>query len=456
MRSYSYLTPFRLIPFWYGDLKQGLTTPSHLHLNQSLTPPQGISPKESYPAPIFPRSFSVISSSPHSYPPAYIHSSVAMIGYSMSGKSIFTRLANKAGIKVNGPDLWDIKIHNEKVYDRVLQGGSLGLGESYMDEWWDCERNDLLTERLTRVNIANDVKLSLQEKCRLLWSRIWNRQYGKGSHRGVEHYNVGNDLYTAMLDKNMTYSCGYWRSGAQDLDEAQVKKLDMICRKLNLKPGMRLLDLGCGWGSLMKYACTNYGTSAVGYTLADEQIALGQKFVGDLPIKFVKDNYLNASKRETDKFDAIVMVGSIEHCGAKNLRSLLEGMHKLLRDDGIILIHTIGNNTSLYACDPFFDKYLFPNSVNPSPAQITTAAENLFSLEDVHNFGEDYHTTLLEWNRRFQDAWPTLESRYSRRFKRLWEYYLHSVAGVFKARDLQLFQFVFTKIGRKQPYCRIS
>jgi cyclopropane-fatty-acyl-phospholipid synthase len=376
----------------------------------------------------------------------------------MSSKAIFLKLAKKAGIEVNGSNVWDIKVHNEKLYDRVLQEQSLGLGEAYMDGWWDCERIDLMLEKVIRANVESELKLSLREKCRILWSRIWNRQRGRGAHSGIQHYNTGNDLYSHMLDKTMTYSCAYWQSGAQTLEEAQIKKLDLVCRKLNLKPGMKLLDLGCGWGALMKYACENYGVTAVGYQLADEQIEFGRKFVGNLPITFVRDNYLNAAKRinETGTFDALAMVGSIEHCGVRNLRSLLEGMHKLLREDGIILIHMIANNSSLYTCDPFFDKYLFPNAVDLSPAQLSTAAEGLFVLEDVHNFGPDYHTTLLAWYDNFQAAWPVLSGNYTERFKRMWEYYLLSVGGVFKARQLQLLQFVYTKIGRKQPHCRFS
>jgi cyclopropane-fatty-acyl-phospholipid synthase len=254
-----------------------------------------------------------------------------------------------------------------------------------------------------------------------------------------------------MLDRRMLYTCAYWE-GARNLEEAQENKLDLVCRKICLKKGMRVLDLGCGWGSFAKFAAEKYGVHVVGLNISREQIALAKKLCKGLPVEFRVKDY-----READgKFDRVVSIGLMEHVGHKNHRSYMDVVDRCLKNDGVAFIHTIGNNQSYTDGDPWFQKHIFPNFVIPSLSQIFQAMEGKFIAEDLQNIGPHYDLTLIEWNRRFQKAWPRLKSKFSKRFKRMWEYYLLSSAGAFRARELQLWQIVMTRPGTAQPACRYS
>ncbi len=265
------------------------------------------------------------------------------------------------------------------------------------------------------------------------------------------HYDLDNSLFEKMLDTRMVYTCAYWKN-SDTLEEAQIAKLDLICRKLALKPGMKVLDIGCGFGSFMKYAAEKYGVQCVGYSLSKEQISYGVKDCRGLPIEFVFDDY----RKIEGRYDRVVSIGMMEAVGNKNFRTFMQTISDALVGDGIALIHTVGHNLTTTISDPWVDKYIFPNGVLPSIQQIGKAIEGLFVMEDWHNFGPDYNRTLLEWNQRFQNSWPNLSSRYSSEFKRMWEFYLLSFAGGFAARNWQLWHIILSKKGRTQPNCRIG
>lgn len=367
-------------------------------------------------------------------------------------EKIVRDLLNQAGIQVNGPQPWDIQVHDPRLYERVLHQTSLGLGESYMDGWWDAGSIDgfitrVLTARLDR-KLGIPWKLALQ----YLVARLTNRQSSSRAYTvGQRHYDLGNELYCAMLDKRLVYSCGYWKDAAT-LDEAQEAKLDLICRKLHLEAGMRILDIGCGWGGLVKYAAEKYGASAVGLTVSVEQMALGSELCKGLPVELRLQDY-----REVEgQFDAVVSVGSIEHFGYKNYRTYMEVVDRTLKPGGISLIHTIGGNQSVYTNEPWTEKYIFPNSMLPSIAQLGTAMEGLFVMEDWHNFGPYYDPTLMAWHANFENAWDSLKEKYDERFHRMWRYYLLSSAGGFRSRHQQLWQIVMTRTGTPQPEVRLG
>ncbi len=356
-----------------------------------------------------------------------------------------------AGIEIDGTHPWDIHVHNDNFYQRVLTQGSLGLGESYMDAWWDCEELDQFFYRVLRAGLEDKVKQNWKLVLGLLASRIFNLQSKRRAFQiGERHYDLGNELFENMLDKRMVYSCAYWKN-AHTLDEAQENKLDLICQKIGLQSGMRILDIGCGWGSFVKYAAEKYGVTAVGITVSKEQVALGRDMCKGLPVEIRLQDYRNIN----ESFDHIVSVGMIEHVGYKNYKTYMRCVHRCLKDDGLFLLHTIGGNESVRSGEPWTNKYIFPNGMLPSIKQISSAIEGLFVLEDWHNFSADYDKTLMAWHANFENSWDTIKSSYDERFYRMWRYFLLSCAGSFRARKNQLWQIVLSKRGVEGGYISI-
>ncbi len=357
--------------------------------------------------------------------------------------AIIENLLNSADIKINGNRPWDIQVYNDGLYHRLLREGSLGLGESYMDGWWDVKQLDEFFFRLFFSELENKIKRNWRLMFYILLNYISNRQTKKRALIiGQHHYDLGNDLYSSMLDSRMTYTCGYWKD-ANNLAEAQEAKLDLVCRKLNLKPGQSILDIGGGWGSFAKFAAEKYGVKVTVVTVSAEQVALGQKMCAGLPVTFLLQDY-RATK---GKFDHIVSLGMVEHVGSKNYRTYMKVIAQCLSDKGLFLLHTIGNNETLGGNDPWIEKYIFPNSILPSIKQFGKAFEKLFVVEDWQNFGADYDPTLMAWFNNFDQHYPALKEKYDDRFYRMWKYYLLCFAGSFRARKNQLWQIVLSKKG---------
>jgi cyclopropane-fatty-acyl-phospholipid synthase len=364
-----------------------------------------------------------------------------------------TQLLALADIRVGGGRPWDMRVHHPDTFDRILTRGSLGLGESYVDGWWDCDQVDEFITRILRARLDEQVG-----RVGWLWASLKARLTNlQSQHRawqvGEMHYDLGNDLYEAMLDPSMAYSCAYWPQ-AQTLAQAQEAKLDLICQKLKLQPGMTLLDIGCGWGSLMLFAAQHYGVHCVGLTISKEQAKLGAKKARNLPVRFELADYRQFNPDSEQRFDRIASVGMFEHVGHKNYRAYFDMARRSLRDDGLFLLHTIGKNRAGAGIDPWIEKYIFPNGVLPSASEIAYLSEDAFVMEDWHNFGEDYDKTLMAWYARFEAAWPELKDRYGERFYRMWCYYLQCCAGTFRARDNQLWQVVLSPSGHAGGYRR--
>ncbi|MDR6642587.1 cyclopropane-fatty-acyl-phospholipid synthase [Luteibacter sp. 1214] len=356
-------------------------------------------------------------------------------------------LLQKAGITLGGQRPTDLVVHDERTYARVFAHGTLGFGEAYMDGWWDVGDLPAFFARVLSSHLDESV-LTLDTLMTHLRARLINRQ--RGAHAwdvGRRHYDLGNDLFEAMLGKRMVYSCAYW-AHADNLDDAQEAKLDLICRKLALRPGQRILDIGCGWGEALKFAAERYGVSGVGVTVSKEQAAYARELCHGLPVEIRLQDY-----RDLDEpFDAILSVGMFEHVGGKNYRTWFEVARRCLRKDGLVLLHTIGSNGAPGRPDPWIDKYIFPNSVIPSMSQVAGALEGLFIVEDWHNFGADYDRTLMAWRANVEAAWPKLASRYDERFRRMWNFYLGCSAGVFRSRRDQLWQLTLSPHGRPGGY----
>lgn len=360
----------------------------------------------------------------------------------MTSKQVIEKYLALADIQIDGKRPSDIKVHNPQLYARVLAGGSLALGESYMDGWWDCKRLDGFIHKILKARLDKKVR-NASMVLNVVKAKLINMQSRSRAHEiGKRHYDIGNDLYEVMLDERMTYSCGYWKH-TETLDQAQERKLDLCCKKLGLKKGMKVLDIGCGWGSFIKYAAEEYKVNVVGITVSIEQVKLARQRCQGLPIEIRLQDY----RKLHETFDRIISIGMFEHVGSRNYRTYMEVVHRCLRPDGLFLLHTIGGNKSVSSSDPWIDKYIFPNSMLPSAKQIASAAEGLFVLEDWHSFGMDYDKTIMAWHSNFVRNWKNIKNDYDSRFYRMWRYYLLSCAGSFRARKNQLWQIVLSKKG---------
>jgi cyclopropane-fatty-acyl-phospholipid synthase len=356
-------------------------------------------------------------------------------------------LLARADVRIGGGRAWDIDLHDESACWRWLAQGSLGLGETYMDGAWDAPSLDGFLFRLLDAHLDERVH-GLAAAWDAVRASVLNLQAKRRSFEvGKRHYDLGNDLYRAMLGPTMVYSCGYWRAPqgavAFDLDSAQEAKLDLVCRKLGLRPGQHVLDIGCGWGGALKFAAEHYGVSGLGLTISQQQAELAREHCAGLPIEIRLQDY-----RELDeRFDRAFSLGMFEHVGARNYRRYFETVRRCLDEDGLFLLHSIGRDRSSTQIDPWIARYIFPNSMLPSPAQTTRAIEGLFVIEDWHNFGADYDLTLQAWRRNVERAWPSLDARYDSRFRRMWRFYLAASIALFRSRRAQLWQLVLSPRG---------
>jgi cyclopropane-fatty-acyl-phospholipid synthase len=367
-------------------------------------------------------------------------------------EAIVRELLGLAGIEINGTKPGDITVKDPRFYERLLRDASIGLGESFMEEWWDTDALDVTIDKIMRANLKQKVTGNWRLRVLTAKAVLLNLQSKAKAGASIEaHYDIGNDLYTRMLDARMVYTCAYWKD-ATDLTSAQEAKLDLVCRKVGLKPGMRVLDLGCGWGGFASWAAEKYGCTVTGVTLSKDQVSLGNQLWKHLPVELRLCDYRDV----TGKFDRVVSIGMMEHVGPKNHREMMRVIDRCLVDDGVALVHTIANNRSLRHGTAFIEKYIFPNAVAPSLAQIGRAIEGTFVCEDLHNIGPDYDPTLMAWWANFDRTYAEIAARYDRKFYRMWQFYLLAAAGASRSRDGQLYQLVLTKIGRAQPDCRQS
>ncbi|BFU95392.1 MAG: cyclopropane fatty acyl phospholipid synthase (unsaturated-phospholipid methyltransferase) [Nitrospira sp.] len=360
----------------------------------------------------------------------------------MSQKSTIESLLEKARIRIDGPEPGDILVRDDRFYARVLAEGSLGLGESYMDGWWDARRLDEFFSRFHDVPLDHAV-VDKYLIMNALKARLFNMQNRRLSRRvAQQHYDLDSAFYEKMLGPYMQYTCAYWKR-AKDLETAQKHKLDLICRKLHLQKGDRVLELGCGWGGFARYASTHYGCHVTAYNISEQQVSYARKWCEDLTVEVIHGDYREA----VGEFDKVAAIGLCEHVGFKNYRTLMETVHRTLKRRGLFLLHTIGNNASVSTADPWFDKYIFPGGMLPSVAQLSAAMDGLLVLEDWHNFGPDYDRTLVAWQENVDRHWEELKAKFDERFRRMWRYYLLSLAGAFRARRIHLWQVVLSKHG---------
>lgn len=357
------------------------------------------------------------------------------------------RLLEPSGITLDGPGPMDIRVHDQRLFARVFAQGSLGFGEAYVEGWWD---SDDLAGCLTRLLASRvDTRIASPYTRWLRWRfSLLNLQRGARAWTvGRRHYDLGNDLFAAMLGERLVYSCGYW-NGAKSLDAAQRAKLDLCFRKLRLEPGMRILDIGCGWGEALKYAAECYDVRGVGVTISAEQAEYARRLCAGLPVEIRLADYRTLS----ESFDRIFSIGMFEHVGTRNYATYFEVADRCLKRDGLFLLHTIGTQEHPSTPDPWIEKYIFPNSAIPALSDLVEAFRCRFVLEDWHNFGLDYDRTLEAWYHNFERAWPQLRACYGEEFRRLWHYYLAASAASFRTRRNQLWQLVLAPQERNVAY----
>nr|XP_018912771.1 PREDICTED: uncharacterized protein LOC109041065 [Bemisia tabaci] len=389
--------------------------------------------------------------------------------------SIVEDLLAEADTKLNGTRPWDPKILNPAIYERIIRDGSLRFGESYMDGWWECEQLDGFLYRFLKTRIDELQPHSIRDVFQMIYDRFFNpRAKTIIKHLPIRlndilkllsvkffdlqtktlawkvnevHYNLGNDLFVRMLGPHMQYSCGYWRNGTT-FEESEENKIRLICEKLHLKPGMRVLDIGCGFGGLAAFMARNYDVSVTGVTLSREQERFAREHCKGLDVSILLKDYRDLE----GQFDRVVSVEMIEHVGPKNYANFFDVVDRCLGPDGIFVLHVISSNKTVERHDDWFDKYLFPNGCFPSLKQIAEASEPFFVVEDLHNMGADFDKTMMAWYERFVDAWPQLSQNHNERFKRMFTFYLNCAAGAFRARRLQLWHIVFSR-GKTGGLC---
>ena len=341
-----------------------------------------------------------------------------------------------------------IQVKNPRFFRRVLAAGNLGLGEAYIDRDFEMEVGTL-QEFLTimvRNRLGERIKLNAPAAVRVAWLRLTNALRGKT--RNVQrHYDIGDDLFEALLDSTLTYSCGYAKKPTDDLDQLQFNKLDRICRKLGLRRGERLLDIGCGYGGLLIHAAKHYGVSVTGVTISRHHYERAKARAAEQGLTARVDVQFRDFTDLSGKYDKIVSVGMMEHVPRSEYRKYFNQIYKILEPHGVGLVHTIGANAPTNQHDPFIQKYIFPHSNQPRLSEICEQLEiHRLAILDVENMVRHYRYTTERWLENFHANRDRLDAtRYDDAFVRMWEYYLCCGIAAATASDSALYQVLFNK-----------
>ncbi|MFC6211840.1 MULTISPECIES: cyclopropane fatty acyl phospholipid synthase [Rahnella] len=348
-------------------------------------------------------------------------------------------LLQKADIQIEGIRPWDIRIRHHGFFKRIMLQGLLGLGESYMDGWWECDRLDIFIYKFLAHKLDEAVPGYYSDIMMGLSGKILSRKSDDCGCSALEkEYGIGYDVFAHMLDPYMQFSCGYWRAGAT-LAEAQEAKLKMVCEKLQLAPGMRVLDIGCGWGGTAEYMARHYDVYVEGITNSTEEQKVAQSRCQGLDITIMLEDYQDLPD---DKFDRIIALGALEYVELKNYQNFFKAVARSLKPDGLFLLHSTGSTQLVNHVGPWLNKYIFPNGCLPSGQQLVQSIEPYFKIEDWDNLGTDYDKTLMSWFEKINESWPALSMNHSPKLKRMLDYYLCSGAGFFRAGKIQLRQIL--------------
>jgi len=348
-----------------------------------------------------------------------------------------------------------ILVRDQRFYDRVARAANLGFGESYMEEWTELKQIDEMYFRFLKSGLQEGIGVPLSHRLAILLARVVNLQTPSRAKKDTNaHYDLGNEMFSLILGEVPLYTCGYWSHDGMTLEEANRAAFDLTCRKLELRPGMQMLDVGCGWGALLRHAAQNYGINGLGVNISAPQLDFCRASCQGLPVEFLLEDCRLLDRRKYGlQFDAVSAVAMINHIGPKNYDELFETMHAVLKDDGLFLLQGIANRKEMHANDPFLNKYIFPRGVCPNLAQLMAPVERYFTLEDFHNFTSYYPNTLTTWAANLNRNWEKISRLgFDERFRRMWELYFLSAAGVCRAREVIIFQAVFSKGRRGRVY----
>lgn len=380
-------------------------------------------------------------------------------------QKVVSEVFKAAGVRIGAKGSHDLAVNDPAFFRRLLGDPLLQFGETYMDGLWDspavdevvaklfsAERDGRISTVLPLWRVPGLAGLALiRHGYRYIRDRLTNRQTrARSTTVAEEHYDAGNELYRLMLDPTLTYTSGVWAPG-YTLEDAQNAKYDLIARKLGLKPGQRVLDIGSGFGGFARFAAKNYGAKVTGITISIEQLKAARALsAGVEGVEFLYSDYRDIPHRfPKDAFDHVVSIEMIEAVGPKNLAEYFQAAHAALKDGGRFVIQAIANNRDVFNNNPWAGKYIFRDGVAPSTEQVDKAARRAFGRPvDRQRITGHYDKTLMAWHENFTRAWPQLKGEYGERFKRMWDFYLLAAAGLFRAGDIQLDQTVYVKGGR--------
>lgn len=345
-----------------------------------------------------------------------------------------------------------IKIHNNSFYRKLISGPLMALGEGYMYEHFTIEKGDIkkLLELalLNQDNVRNFPTMRFIAVISRYRKLLLPHNLISASTKNVaHHYDISNEFFALFLDQDMQYSCAYFKDGNDNLEQAQIDKKDHIIKKLLLKPGMKVIDVGCGWGGMAISIAKAADVEVIGITLSKEQAALANQRAKDEGlqdrVKFIQQDY-----RETEgKFDRVVSVGIIEHVGLSNYDKYYSKLNDLLTDDGVALIHCIGAKKSLKAKNPWVEKYIFPGGYIPSLSEILPVIEqNKFWITDTEILRIHYAETLKHWMLRCEENKDKIIAMYDETFYRMWKFYLVGCEMGFRHDALMVMQ---TQLAKK-------
>lgn len=352
-------------------------------------------------------------------------------------------LLARAGVAVGGARPWDIRVRHPGFFARVRAGGSLAAGEAYADGWWESDRLDEFFHRVFKAGLPERLAPAPWSGARRLLARLLGR-----APRGPEAH-PGGEVFRAMLGPTMSFSSGYWRD-ARGLDEAAEAAMELACRKLELRPGMSVLDLGCGWGAFARHAARTRGVSVVGVDIACERVNAGRELCKGLPVALRVQDHAEVRGR----FDRVVSLGLAEEVGPAGCGGLMAAAARCLKPDGVALIQAAARNAPASRRDPWLERCGFAGGAAPSLSRLVQAMEGRFVVEDVHNLGPHYDRTLMAWHENLERRWH--RCRGDERLYRTLKFSLLASAGAFRARRSQLFQILMSRPGRVQPRCRLE
>eukprot|EP00928_Gymnodinium_smaydae_P010979 TRINITY_DN14121_c0_g5_i1.p1 TRINITY_DN14121_c0_g5~~TRINITY_DN14121_c0_g5_i1.p1 ORF type:complete len:417 (-),score=86.53 TRINITY_DN14121_c0_g5_i1:242-1492(-) len=348
-----------------------------------------------------------------------------------------------------------IEVVDSSAWYDIITKGNFGIAEGYMHGKLKVDPLPFFLSVLNGTSVGTRRKehadvlgwvMGLVALPTDLLGLVTNQQTKDRSRRVTEqHYDAGNDLYERMLGPSMSYTCAYWK-GAENLDQAQENKFDLIRRKLELAPGMKVADLGMGWGTAAEHMHKQAGVNVTGVSLSKEQVKWAQQNLAKPGLQFIWSDFRDHCEdpKYMGYYDRVYSIGMMEHVGYKNYQTFFKCIKNLLKPDGLAVVHTIGEPDFVSAGDPFLEKYIFPGVVIPALSKVTPAFENDFILEDFQNFGHDYSRTLAAWSENSKAFFKENPTAYSLEFQRMWDYYLKMCEALFELRINQLWHFVLS------------